>query len=314
MEESGSSFPIAVVGNAHREEFQTACRSMRSLAEVRFFRDSHFEAFIDRVGRDPPFLLICWLQDYPGQYPHQWMDRVRRASPLTRQLVLLGSWCEGEMRTGSPVPGTIRLYWHQWARGGEKELRFLLSGGASGWSLPATSGEEELILMKSARSGARSDFGSMVKASEMHDFGSEPRRIPVFRGRDGGADAPFSGSSAVLAESPAMRQFLLDAVESLGGGALSVSLAELLSPAWRMPPAVLFWDQPKFDGKLCPVLHHLRARFEGIRLVALLDDPRWEEVAGWNAAGGEAVVSKPMRLDDLGSFFRPEENSLGVSR
>ena len=61
-------------------------------------------------------------------------------------LGLMGSWCEGEVRTGRPWPAVPRLYWHQFPAPCRRELAGLRGGAASTWGLPLTAGEEERLL------------------------------------------------------------------------------------------------------------------------------------------------------------------------
>ena len=66
--------------------------------------------------------VIVVAQAYPGQFSGEALDRLARLAPLARVVVLLGSWCEGEVRSGRPWPGAIRVYWHQWPARCAQEL------------------------------------------------------------------------------------------------------------------------------------------------------------------------------------------------
>ena len=90
--------------------------------------------------------VIVVAQAFPGQFSHQAIDRLRRLAPLARVVGLMGSWCEGEMRTGLPWPGAVRTYWHQWAARCDRELRRLAEGECCSWTLPPTATEEERLL------------------------------------------------------------------------------------------------------------------------------------------------------------------------
>ncbi len=86
--------------------------------------------------------LVVVAQPRPSQFAEQQLELVHRLAPLARLAVLAGSWCEGEMRTGHPWSGALRLYWHQ----GEARLRELLSDTSPGWSHPRTATEVERLL------------------------------------------------------------------------------------------------------------------------------------------------------------------------
>ena len=73
------------------------------------------------AGRFVPDVIVV-AQAFPGQFSLDEIDRIRGLAPLARLLGLLGSWCEGEVRTGLPWPAVIRIplsgsfyqYFHWW--------------------------------------------------------------------------------------------------------------------------------------------------------------------------------------------------------
>lgn len=70
-------------------------------------------------GTSPPELALL-AQPRPGCIDQSCVDRLQIAAPLMRIVIVAGAWCEGELRTGRPLIGAARLYWHQlpawWAR------------------------------------------------------------------------------------------------------------------------------------------------------------------------------------------------------
>lgn len=61
-----------------------------------------------------PLDLIVLAESRPGEYSATSIDELRACAPLARVWRLLGSWCEGEQRSGHPPAGCINTYWHQW--------------------------------------------------------------------------------------------------------------------------------------------------------------------------------------------------------
>jgi hypothetical protein len=51
---------------------------------------------------------IIWLQRYPGEFSSDNVESLRAAAPLADLLLVYGSWCEGELRTGWPMAGVER--------------------------------------------------------------------------------------------------------------------------------------------------------------------------------------------------------------
>jgi len=89
----------------------------------------------------PPEVIVVALSR-PSQFSSQQIEAVFRLAPLSRLVVLAGSWCEGELRTGHPWPGVIRLYWHQ----GEARFQEMLSEPNPLWSHPRTATDVERLL------------------------------------------------------------------------------------------------------------------------------------------------------------------------
>jgi hypothetical protein len=57
--------------------------------------------------------LIVMAQSRPGTVQSEDVERLRRRAPLAGVVSLAGSWCEGETRTGRPLPSAVRLYWYE---------------------------------------------------------------------------------------------------------------------------------------------------------------------------------------------------------
>lgn len=97
--------------------------------------------FADLIGGlDVPAMLLPWPklsqlrecpgtvdlvligQSHRGAIQQSDVDRLRQWWPEIPVVVLLGSWCEGESRSGTPLQGVTRVYWHQW-QGQFKQLQ-----------------------------------------------------------------------------------------------------------------------------------------------------------------------------------------------
>lgn len=58
---------------------------------------------------------ILLAQPLPGFYKQAQIETLRRLAPLAQIVVVAGTWCEGELRTGKPLSGVLRLHWHEFA-------------------------------------------------------------------------------------------------------------------------------------------------------------------------------------------------------
>ncbi len=254
------SLSILVFGSTERSEFRDPLASLDSLGRVTVTTDVRSAVAAITGGVVGPDVIVV-AQAYPGQFSSDAIDRLRQVAPLARVVALLGSWCEGEMRTGKPWPGAIRLYWHQWQPQCERELRRLAAGGSSTWALPMTSGDEERLLAAS------------------HD------RVPDGRGRVALCTPRFD-----------MQQWLLGACQH--GGYTTCWVQPHRWAALGEVSAAVF-DADECSGDEVDSLERLVAEVDPAPVVALLDFPRIESRNRALGAGARAVLSKPLLVEDL---------------
>ena len=60
------------------------------------------------------YSAILVAQSRRGSVSQTFINHVRNLYPHAPIVVLLGSWCEGETRSGNPLQGVVRMYWHEW--------------------------------------------------------------------------------------------------------------------------------------------------------------------------------------------------------
>ncbi len=99
----------------------------------------------------PDFLVL--LRSWSGEFSDSWVLKLQKKFPLTPILAVLGSWCEGEARTGTPLAGVHSLLWYDFAAMAPLECFAFEKGWASVWSLPATVLPEERALFELKREG-----------------------------------------------------------------------------------------------------------------------------------------------------------------
>jgi len=91
-----------------------------------------------------------------GEHAAGELQQLQRCVPLANTIALVGSWCEGETRSGRPANGWSRVYWHQFPRRAAGELfPEAQEGGTTGLGeavyLPKTITENERCLLLSKR-------------------------------------------------------------------------------------------------------------------------------------------------------------------
>jgi len=72
---------------------------------------SHFSPGVSES--DLPRGIMIWL-DRPARFPPHEIETLADLLPLTCILTVVGSWCDGELRTGFPARGIMRYRWSSW--------------------------------------------------------------------------------------------------------------------------------------------------------------------------------------------------------
>lgn len=251
---------ILLVGSTHRSEFRQARATLDMHGRV--VAVAGVEAAVDAVasGDLAPDLIVV-AQSFPGQFSSASIDRLRRAAPLARLLGLLGTWCEGETRTGQPWPAAIRIYWHEWQSRVEQEIARLREGACSTWALPITASEEErLLLLADEPTGAR------------------------------------EGRIAVWTPHFDMQDWLRAACRRRG---YETVWLEPHRPVETLEATAAIFDGNECRAEEAQSLQRLSDALGPVPIIALLEFPRVEDHARALAAGARAVLSKPLLMEDL---------------
>jgi hypothetical protein len=259
---------VMLTGDFTHRDFRQAVAWLEAHAEVKTAHDwLQAAAHLER-GESPPRLIVI-AQSRPGQFNSSQVERLHRAAPLSRIVALLGSWCEGEARSGEPWPGVERVYWHQWPA----RMSSLLSSDGiampAEWHLPRTATAAERLL---ATQLPRADAS------------------PVHRG-------------LVAIRTPRQLDYAALADVCRNAGLASVWLAP--HDARRIDGVdVLLWDGAAGDANEAASLRSLIASLcnssqPAISTIALLSFPRSEDVDRIRTASACAVLSKPFLIGEL---------------
>lgn len=274
---------ILCVGHIDRLEFREVRSTLEPWGTVIAAPDSA-SALLQLAQESSTPDVVVVAQSYPGELADSQIDTLRRVAPLARFVAVLGSWCEGEMRSGSPWSGAVRVYWHQWAPQCQRELQRLVSGRESLWSLPLTACEEERCLAMAARK----DRGKGV--------------CPP----GGGPTAPANRLVEI-----ATRQY------DLYGCLAAACVGRGWETRWRRdsddppndPPAVVVFDAAGQTARELARFRQLQIG-RGVPAVVLADFPRAADRDRFVQAGARAVLSRPFFWDDLFWYFPPNECSV----
>jgi CheY-like chemotaxis protein len=259
---------ILVIGDERHPEFAGPIARLARFGRVKVFADPRrAEEELVADGLVPDVIVLAGA--YPGRFPSDLPDRLRSVWPLSRILALLGSWCEGELRSGYAWPSVVRLYWHQWPARAERELLRLSRGECPSWGLPVTASEEERL--------------------------------------QAAAGDPFRGKArfaAVVSRKRANYEWLAAACRQRGWATVWIENFQQ-SHVQGIHAVLLDGISPGADG--LEEIRQVARRFHPAQLTVLADFPRIEDVAQMQAAGAAAVLAKPVLLEDL--FWQLEQVS-----
>ncbi len=258
-----SNLTILLLGDVERPEFQAEAERLGRWATVCRLADASEAAEAILAQRIAPEVIVI-AQSFPGQFSEQAIDRLRQLAPVARVLGLIGSWCEGEMRSGTPWPATARVYWHQWPARSERQLARLAGGQPCAWALPPTATEEERLLA----------------AEGEGERGTSTRR----------------GTVVVHSASFEMWEWLAAACQSRRFSAVwqpAGTSIRVRGTAWGI------FDATDLGPGERDALEKMAARLRPAPVVALMSFPRVEDRKRALSAGAAAVLSKPLLAEDL---------------
>ena len=67
--------------------------------------------WLETTAAMPAVILLGQL--LPGMHDQADVEALRQSAPLAQIVIVAGTWCEGELRTGKPIAGVLRLYWYE---------------------------------------------------------------------------------------------------------------------------------------------------------------------------------------------------------
>jgi CheY-like chemotaxis protein len=219
-------------------------------------------------GRQPE--LVVLNETRVGQVSHTAINLLRQAAPLARFWRRLGSWCEGEARSGNPPAGCLTSTWHQWAPRMARQMAVAASGARPLWSLPTTASPDERLLADQA-SQQRIDHPTVRQATG--------RGTIVICA----SAAPAAGALADLCRGHHYRTTIVaEGAVFRTDGATAV-----------------LWDTTCRGLAECRQIDRLRRSTQQAPIVALVGFPRAEDIEAAQRAGVAAVVAKPFLAADL---------------
>jgi len=251
---------VLFVGDTQHIEFRAAALWLEQRANVVYAKT--LSAARGRcLSSETGFDLIVLGAARPGQFLAEEVDALRRTAPLARLLALLGSWCEGELRSGHPWPGVYRTYWHQWPARLAPELENLLDGKCPVWGHALT----------------------MTLTEEVLHMWQAPVQV-IFR------------LIVVHASDQETANSLRDVCRHLGYATVC-AVGE--QPPEVFGAAAVVWDASQQDDSRWQQLRRLSQHYQPTQILATLSFPRSNVVQRLLDSGAHQVLSKPFLLHDF---------------
>ena len=264
---------ILLIGEREHGEFEAAVAWLRnSVALLTCDNIVAVEAMLKKPGAKLPDWLV-FLAGYRGAFANDDVERLHKCVPLARLVTLLGSWCEGETRSGRSLPGIARVYWHQWPTRAPAELLGERAGRYAGWSLPRTATPLDVSLLARPVGNAWSS-DSLANTAELAIIAPTRERFLTLADAVGACGLKSTWHRASVSQLSAATTGVLVGGESLTEAMEQMIVATVDASAGR--PVVL-----------------------------MLDFPRWQEVDRARQLGVTGVLSKPYLLGDLRSILVP---------
>ena len=111
---------VQLLGDVDHRDFRDARSLLADTAELN-----------SGCGSLPQLTVIA--QSRPGVVDPHIVEQLRRDAPLTAVVSLLGSWCEGETRTGRPLACSERIFWYDFPAWWRQQLGLLSNGRCPDW-------------------------------------------------------------------------------------------------------------------------------------------------------------------------------------
>jgi hypothetical protein len=159
---------VLLVGDYEHRDFREAVDWLQNHTQLSLA--AGLDAAYELLTAEPWTPTVIIAQSRPGRFPAVDVERLHRASPLSRLVALLGSWCEGEMRTGRPWPGVFRVLWHQWQPRLIPQLTANSDIHPALWTLPRTASAAEQMALLSQVAWPRREALISVRARTLRDY------------------------------------------------------------------------------------------------------------------------------------------------
>jgi len=265
---------VWLAGRADHPDFRDATALLRADAAVMTVDDDRREIVnLDQAVASPELVIIA--QDRPGSVRRRHVESLAHQAPLAGFVALVGSWCEGELRSARPYTSIPCVRWYEFPGWWRRQMSLRDEGRCPDWA-------------RSADFGFRiSDCGSQTTIR--HPQGVHPPWRAI---RNGGL--------IVLA---ATRWETADVLAGILQEAGYASMWQRPGHDWQPVRGAVagIWEGGQLDDREADELAAFSRRLahDAAPVVALLDFPRRDRCKLAIAAGAAVVIGKPWLNTEL---------------
>jgi hypothetical protein len=255
---------------------------------------------VNPASASEPADFVIFFQSYPHEFLPSDLMQLRRKNPFAPFFFVLGTCCEGMLRTAAPLDSPFYRYVHEWDGTETEQLRAFLTDQPSLFALPLTAGSDEIALWLTAGiKGSPSTAGRWVGDSRLITRTFEcgvphvaARRSATYHNT--GVPAKLLPKCLILTHfgpfgnDSAMNRLLADEQEQLGykpvfsGKTLPKAfVGKIVADADNSP-----------TEKILKTIKSLRRRFADNDFAVYVDSPRINEKTGYIQAGVSHILPK----------------------
>ncbi len=239
-------------------------------------------------SNSPAVQLVVVAQSRRGQLSEEIAQTLGSRFPGVPLIALLGSWCEGETRSGDPMPGFSRVFWHQWKGRYQNFLEQMAESHSSDWHLPRTSTLADLARRTPKRIHPRTNQVIGVSAKRLDDFETLADALDTL-----GFTSVWLQPNPTMKPNPTIQS---NPTTDRSNRELEAIVIDGSSLTVEMEERIAF----------------LKTQFEEVSQILVLNFPRRHEIEAARNLGIDEMISKPFLLSDLGQAIARTTEARGT--
>jgi len=130
---------IVIKGRCERKEFNEPFRQCTEM-----LKSIGLPFHVNPAIISEPTDFVLFFQSYPHEFFKADLVRLRRENPFAPFFFVLGTCCEGMLRTAGPLDSPFYRYVHGWDGRDTEQIRRFLTDQPSLFSLPLTAEQDEI--------------------------------------------------------------------------------------------------------------------------------------------------------------------------